>query len=95
MAMLKIPDDTLARLQAAAAARHVSVETYLNAVAAADAADDRASFSNAPVQFRKRGITERTMAVNSIRKLATEIKGKSSIEELIADKHADALRAER
>ncbi|MGD0464858.1 MAG: hypothetical protein ABSB74_20425 [Tepidisphaeraceae bacterium] len=85
MATLKIPDQTLARLRAAAAARHVSVEAYLDEMAAMDADETRAP-SDASVQFRKSNVAERTVAADSIRKLATEVKDKATIEELIADK---------
>ena len=88
MATIKIPDQTLARLGAAAAARHVSVEAYLDEMAVIDADEKRASSSDASVQFRKSSVAERTAAADSIRKLATEVKGKGTIEELIADKHA-------
>lgn len=88
MATLKIPDQTLARLRAAAAARHVSVEAYLDEMAAIDADKKRASSSDDSVQFRKSSVAERTAAADSIRKLASEVKGKATIEELIADKHA-------
>ena len=88
MATLKIPDQTLARLRAAAAARHLSVEAYLDELAAIDADENRASSAAALGQFRKSSVAERTAAADSIRKLATEVKGKGTIEELIADKHA-------
>ncbi|HEX4052952.1 MAG TPA: hypothetical protein VHX86_01675 [Tepidisphaeraceae bacterium] len=87
MATLKIPDQTFARLRAAAAARHISVEAYLDEMAAIDASEKRASSSGASVQTRKSGVAERTKAADSIRKLASEVKGKATIEELIADKH--------
>jgi hypothetical protein len=84
VATVKIPDETLARLQAAAAARHVSLEAYLEEMAASDANGKRASWA----QFHKSTPSERASAAESIRKLATQVKGKSSIKELIADKHA-------
>ena len=73
MATLSLPDYIMARLQAAAAARHVSVETYLDEVSRADIAD--------------KSIAERTAAADSIRRLAGQIKNKTTIEELIAQKH--------
>lgn len=88
MATIKIPEKTLARLRAAAAARHVSVEAYLDEVAAIDANGEHAHSSDASVQFRNSSVAERAAAADSIRKLATEVKGKATIEELIADKHA-------
>lgn len=88
MATIKIPDQTLARLRAAAAARHVSVEAYLDEMAAIDADEKRASSSGTSVQFRKSSVAERLAAADSIQKLATEVKSKATIEELIADKHA-------
>jgi hypothetical protein len=88
VATLKTPDRTLARLRAAAAARHISVEAYLDEMAAIDAEENRASSAAVSGQFRKSSIAERTVAADSIRKLATEVKDKATIEELIADKHA-------
>lgn len=88
MATLKIPDHTLARLRAAAAARHVSVEAYLDEMAAIDADEKRASSSDTSAKSRKSSVAERAAAADSIRKLASEVKGKATIEELIADKHA-------
>jgi plasmid stability protein len=88
VATLKIPDQTLTRLRAAAAARHVSVEAYLDEMAALDTAEKHASSSAASGQFRKNSVAERIAAADSIRKLATEVKDKATIEELIADKHA-------
>ena len=88
MATIKIPDQTLARLRAAAAARHISVEAYLDEMAAVDAGEKQASSSDPSVQFRKSSVAERTAVADSIRKLAGEVKGKASIEELVADKHA-------
>ena len=64
----------LARLQTAATARGVSVETYLNELAIAD--------------IEKQSIATRMAAANSIRKLAAEINCKISVEELIEMKHA-------
>jgi hypothetical protein len=84
VATVKIPDETLARLQAAAAARHVSLEAYLDELAASDANGKRAPFA----QFHKSTPAERAAAAESIRNLATQVKGKSTIKELIADKHA-------
>jgi hypothetical protein len=84
VATVKIPDETLARLQAAAAARHVSFEAYLDEMAASDANGKRAPFA----QFHKSTPAERAAAAESIRKLATRVKGKSTIKDLIADKHA-------
>ena len=88
MATLTIPDQTLARLRAAAAARHVSVEAYLDEMTAIDADEKHASSSADSGQFRKSSVAERTAAADSIRKLAAEVKGKATMEELIADKHA-------
>ena len=84
MATVKIPDETLARLQAAAAARHVSLEAYLDEMATTDANGKHATFA----QFHKSTPAERAAAADSIRKLATQVKGKGTIKELIADKHA-------
>ncbi|MGD0137389.1 MAG: hypothetical protein ABSD28_00810 [Tepidisphaeraceae bacterium] len=84
VATVKIPDEILARLQAAAAARHVSLEAYLDEMAASDAKGKGASWA----QFHKSTPAERAAAAESIRKLATQVKGKSTIKELIADKHA-------
>jgi hypothetical protein len=84
VATVKIPDETLARLQAAAAARHVSLEAYLDEMAASDAKGKGASWA----QFHKSTPAERAAAAESIRKLASQVKGKSTIQELIADKHA-------
>ncbi len=84
MATVEIPDETLSRLQAAAAARHVSLEAYLDEMAASDANGKHASF----VQFHKSTPAERAVAADSIRKLASQVKGKGTIKELIADKHA-------
>ena len=83
MATLRIADETLAKLQAAAAARHVSLETYLNELAANGSNGKGAS----PAEFGKSTPAERAAAADSIRKLATQVKGKSSIKELIAAKH--------
>ena len=83
MATLRIPDETLARLQAAAAARHVSLEAYLE-MAATDTNGKHASLAH----FHKSTLAERAAAADSIRKLAGQVKGKSTIKELIADKHA-------
>jgi hypothetical protein len=84
VATVKIPDETLARLQSAAAARHVSLEAYLDEVAATDANGNRVSVA----QFHKSTSAERAAAADSIRKLATQVKGKGTIKELIDDKHA-------
>jgi replicative DNA helicase len=88
LATLKIPDLTLARLRTAAAARNVSVEAYLDEMAAKDAHKKRESSSAASGQFHKNTIAKRTAAADSIRKLARRVKGKVTIDELIADKHA-------
>jgi hypothetical protein len=80
---VKIHDETLARLQATAAARHVSLEAYLDELAASDANRKRAPSAH----FHKSTPAERAAAAESILKLATQVKGKSTIEELIADKH--------
>jgi hypothetical protein len=79
MATLTIPEQTLARLRAAAAARHVSVETYLDELASADGTRSHAATS----------VADRIAAADSIRKLAAEIKDKVALDELIAQKHAD------
>lgn len=84
VATLKIPDETLAKLQAAAAARHVSLEAYLDEIAAAEGNGKGASFS----QFNKSTPAERAAAADSIRKLASQVNGKTTIKDLIADEHA-------
>jgi hypothetical protein len=84
VATLRIPDEALAKLQAAAAARHMSLEDYLIDIAAKAARQPRTPSA----QFAKRNVAERAAAEDSIRKLAGEIKNKATIEELIADKHA-------
>ena len=84
MATVKIPDETLARLKAAAAARHVSLEAFLDEMVASDS-NGR---SEATAQFHKSTPAARAAAADSIRKLAGQIKGNGTIEELIADKHA-------
>jgi hypothetical protein len=81
VATLSIPDQTLARLQAAAAARRVSLETYLAEVAAAESGPTIfVSSSGQP--------TQRAAAADSIRQLAAEITHKATIDELIVDKHS-------
>lgn len=89
MATVKIPDETLAKLQAAAAARHVSLEAYLNEMAATQGNGKRGSST----QFHKSTPAERAAAADSIRKLATQVKGKGTIRQLIADKHARRMPA--
>jgi hypothetical protein len=84
MANLKIAEQTLARLQAAAAARHISLEAYLAQVAASDGNGKSAS----PAQFHKSTPAQRVAAADSIWKLASQLKGKATLKELIADKHA-------
>jgi hypothetical protein len=84
VATVNIPDETLALLRAAAAARHVSLEAYLDEMAASGANGERSAIA----EFRKSTPAERAAAAESIRELATQVKGKSTIEELIADKHA-------
>jgi hypothetical protein len=85
MATLTIPDQTLTRLRAAAAAKHVSVEAYLDEMAAVDA---DSALLRTKVQFNQSSFAERIAAADSIRRLAGEINGKVTIEELIADKQA-------
>ena len=87
MATLTIPDQTFARLVSAAAARHLSVEAYLDDMAAVDA-DDKRAWSPAAGLFLKSSLAERIAAEVSIRKLAAGVTCKATIEELIADKHA-------
>jgi hypothetical protein len=74
MATITIPDHTLARLQAAAAARHISVERFL----------DELVVNDPPEQ----SLAARITAANGIRALAKEITEKVSIDELISQKHA-------
>jgi hypothetical protein len=84
VANVDIADETLARLQAAAAARHVSLEEYLAEMAATDANGKHASLA----RFHKSTPAERAAAADSIRKLAAQVKGSATIKELIADRHA-------
>jgi plasmid stability protein len=88
MAILNIADETLARLRAAAAARHVSVEAYLAQLSATDANETHEQSPKTLGGFRKSSPSERAIAADAIRKLAASVKDKASIEELIADKHA-------
>ena len=82
MGTVTIPDNTLARLKAAAEARHVSLEAYLDELSANGAE----SKSSGPA--RNDRAEGRAAAADSIRQLATEVKGKATLKELIADKHA-------
>jgi hypothetical protein len=84
VATLTIPDQTLARLRAAAAARNVSLEAYIEEMAKVDADGKRDSSAKALAQFRK----STAAAAASIQKLASKVKNKATIEELIADKHS-------
>jgi hypothetical protein len=84
VATLRIPEEALAKLQAAAAARHISVEEYLIEIAATGAGT--IPTSSAGISEAKPD--ERAAAAQSIRKLSAEIKGKATIAELIADKRA-------
>jgi hypothetical protein len=84
MATVTIPDETLARLQAAAAMHHVSLEAYLAELAAIGGNGKHTSSG----QFHKSTLAERSAAADSIRKLASQVKNKGTIEELIADKRA-------
>jgi hypothetical protein len=86
MANLSISEQTLARLRAAAAARNVSLEMYLEELAKLQPNES----GDAESDFGRSSKSEdrRKSAADSIRKLASEIKSKSSIEELIADKHS-------
>jgi hypothetical protein len=77
VATVTISDLTLARLRAAAAARQVSLDAYLDEGADVDASEQSDAKSKA-----------RRAAGESIRRLASEIKDKATVEELIADKRA-------
>jgi plasmid stability protein len=88
MATLNIPDQTLARLRTAAAARHVSVEAYLDEMAAAERCENSSSYPSAALAYvNTSNIADRTAAAYSIRKMASKIGVKSTVEELIADRH--------
>lgn len=87
MATLTIPDQTLARLQAAAAARRVSLEKYLDQLAGTGADVTAVSYALSSGLMHTT-VAERTAAAEAIRRLAAEIKDKATIEELIVDKHA-------
>jgi hypothetical protein len=84
VATLEITDATLARLQAAAAAQHVSLETYLDELAAGAGNGKPIALAH----FQKSTPAERAVAAESIQRLASQVKGKATIKELIADKHA-------
>jgi len=73
MATLTLPDHIIARLQAAAAARQVSIETYLDELSSAGTEGN--------------SIAKRTAAADSIRRLAGQIKNKATIDELAGHKH--------
>jgi hypothetical protein len=73
MATLTLPDHIFARLQAAAAARHVSIETYLDELSSAS--------------IEGNSVAKRTAAADSIRRLAAQIKNKATIDELAGHKH--------